>query len=162
MLRVMTCLAFGLLFFLETAAAGPEITSVFPPSQTVTASRSTDISVTFDVSLNPSTINATSFLVFGRWSGVATGTITLEEGNSLVRFIPDKPFMAGEWVTVSLAKNIQEVDGTPMERGNPTTPRWPAPRLSDRLPSGRDHAPAFAPGRFQQSAERRHRGRASD
>ncbi len=95
----------------------PTVTSLFPLSQTVTASTTTELSVTFDLALDPASVDASAIFVFGRWSGVREGSLTLESDNTVLRFVPDKPFMAGEWVTVSLPRTIQSMAGEPMAHG---------------------------------------------
>lgn len=56
-------------------------------------------------------------MVFGHWSGIAAGQFQLESGNTQVRFIPTRPFSAGEQVLVSLSKNIRSQGGQTMTRG---------------------------------------------
>ena len=93
------------------------VDSVFPASQEIAAERQTDIVVNFDSTMDPSTINSSTFRVFGRWSGPATGLFQFENGNRQVRFTPDEPFFAGEWVTVSLSKGITTSNSNPIATG---------------------------------------------
>ncbi len=93
------------------------VDSIFPASQELAAERQTDIVVKFDSIMDPATINNSTFRVFGRWSGPATGIFQFENGNSQVRFTPDEPFFAGEWVTVSLSRGITTSNATPMANG---------------------------------------------
>ena len=44
--------------------------------------------------------------MFGRWSGVATGTLSLSNGDRTVTFSPSRPFFAGETVTVMLSNAV--------------------------------------------------------
>ena len=97
--------------------AGPKVSSVFPESQTITAQRSSAIEILFDEPINPASITPKSVFVFGRWSGTASGQLEVAEDNTIVRFLSDKPFMAGEWVTVSLSKNIEGFDDSLMDNG---------------------------------------------
>ena len=93
------------------------VDSIFPASQELVAERLTDIVVKFDSTMDTATINNSTFRVFGRWSGPATGMFQFENGNSQVRFTPDEPFFAGEWVTVTLSKGITTSNATPMATG---------------------------------------------
>ncbi|MCH9025124.1 MAG: VCBS repeat-containing protein, partial [candidate division Zixibacteria bacterium] len=93
------------------------VDSVFPASQEIAAERQTDIVVNFDSTMDPATINSSTFRVFGRWSGPATGMFQFENGNRQVRFTPDEPFFAGEWITVSLSKGIKTSNATSMATG---------------------------------------------
>ncbi len=93
------------------------VDSIFPASQELAAERITDIVVRFDSIMDPVTINNSTFRIFGRWSGPATGLFQFEDGNRQVRFTPDEPFFAGEWVTVSLSKGITTSGATPMATG---------------------------------------------
>ena len=105
------------LFVLANSlVAAPSVESVFPISHEVSAESSTEIVVTFDASVRPESFDFSSFYVFGRWSGPAQGTLSFENDNTRVRFVSDRPFMAGEWVTVSLSKNIEGADGETMSR----------------------------------------------
>ena len=94
-----------------------QVSSVFPLSQTVDADPFTEISISFATPLNPASFVEEDLFVFGRWSGVATGTILFEDGNTKLQFVLDKPFMAGEWVTVSLANRVQDVNGAQLGKG---------------------------------------------
>ncbi len=93
------------------------VDSIFPASQELAAERLTDIVVKFDSIMDPATINSSTFRVFGRWSGPAAGLFQFEDGNRQVRFTPDEPFFAGEWITVSLSKGITTSNATPMAAG---------------------------------------------
>lgn len=93
------------------AQTSPKAVGVFPVSQSITAEANTPIWIDFDTALDPQSVKLT---VFGRWSGPATGSLTFEQGNTRIRFQPDTPFMAGEWVTVSLAKQAQSQNGDPL------------------------------------------------
>ncbi|HEX2896420.1 MAG TPA: FG-GAP-like repeat-containing protein [candidate division Zixibacteria bacterium] len=95
----------------------PPISAVFPVSQEIQADTLTDIIVTFDSVMNPASINSSSFKVFGHWSGPKFGTHQMENGNTQVRFTPNEPFSAGEWVLASLAKTVETINGTDLPSG---------------------------------------------
>ncbi len=100
-----------------TVRALPAIASVFPVSQELQADTLTDIVVTFDSVMNPTTINSSTFKIFGHWSGPKFGTYQMENGNTRVRFTPNEPFSAGEWVLVNLTKSIETANGTSQPSG---------------------------------------------
>lgn len=98
-------------------AAPVNVTSISPVAHTVSASATDDIVVNFDQAVDPSTVIGASFRIFGRWSGPASGSISLENSDSRVRFVPDEPFFAGEYVTVALSKAIKNTNGDPLTYG---------------------------------------------
>ena len=102
---------------LTTTGVQGQVVSVFPSPQSLTAGIGEVIEVTFDRPMNPALFGAETFHVFGRWSGTAKGTFLFEEDSTRVRFVPDRPFMAGEWVTVAMSRSIEGQDGAPMEKG---------------------------------------------
>ncbi len=89
------------------------VLSTSPTPQTLTAAADTPIEITFDQALDAATVTDASVRVFGRWSGVTTGTLTVD--GATVRFEPDAPFFAGEWVTVSVSRDVQTSGGTALE-----------------------------------------------
>ncbi|MBM2846232.1 MAG: hypothetical protein HW407_1544 [Bacteroidetes bacterium] len=99
------------------AVSAPTVTSIAPARNVRSAPVNSSIVVTFDVPVLPSSIDSTTFKVFGHWSGVPRGLFTLENGNTRVRFQPQRPFSAGELVTVSLSKGIRDQGGAGMTRG---------------------------------------------
>lgn len=94
-----------------------QVSSVFPTSQERSADRGTDITIQFDQPVQPASVTEMDLFVFGRWSGVAGGTLAFEENNATLRFTPARPFMAGEWVTVSLSRDIEMLDGSMLPAG---------------------------------------------
>lgn len=88
------------------ATAAPLVVSVSPTPQAIEAAASTDIVFTFDTSLDPASVSPGNVRVYGRWSGPASGTLSLENGDTRIRFVPSAPFFAGEWVTASIDRGI--------------------------------------------------------
>ncbi len=95
----------------------PVVLSVSPSVNSTSAARDAPIEITFDMPLDPSTVSRHSVSVFGRWSGERTGGLHVENDNNQIRFIPDKPFFAGELVTVSIAHSVASADGSPIGHG---------------------------------------------
>ncbi|MFQ5529087.1 MAG: FG-GAP-like repeat-containing protein [Gemmatimonadota bacterium] len=93
------------------------VLGVAPVSHATAAAPTTSISIAFDRILDPMSVTSATFRVFGRWSGVARGAMSLASGGTEIRFEPTVPFAAGEFVTVTVAGSIQLDDGTPLGRG---------------------------------------------
>lgn len=117
MMRMIPCILALLLVMMHRVDAAPTVTSVSPPPQSLTIQPTAHILVSFDTSMNAQTIDSTTVLVFGHWSGVARGQFLLEENNTQLRFIPEQPFFAGEWVTVNLSRRIASQSGDSMAFG---------------------------------------------
>ena len=87
------------------------VTQVTPARNANAAPTAGAIQVTFASAVNPATVTAASFRVFGRWSGVGRGTLSLSNGNRTVTFAPSRPFFVGEQVTVNLSSAIAGAAG---------------------------------------------------
>jgi len=116
-LKIFLC---SIIFFLNIHilfAQTPIVVNISPQRQVINAPRGTQISVTFTIPVNTATINTSTFRVFGKLSGPAAGTFQFAAANKLVTFTPSTPFVAGEWVAVSLTKGIQGTDNKPLTVG---------------------------------------------
>ncbi len=114
----------ALSLFLSVSLLGPlarvataaelGVVSTQPARHVLNAARDTDIVVDFDRAVDPTTLPPASktFLVFGRNTGPAAGSFTLESANQRVRFTPVEPFAAGEDVTVVLTEDLKAADGS--------------------------------------------------
>ena len=90
------------------APAQLTVSSVLPARNDVDAPTFPRIVVSFSEPIDPVSATAGSFQVFGRWSGVMTGTITLRNGDRELEFAPDRPFFPGE---VTLQSFVQQDAG---------------------------------------------------
>lgn len=99
------------------ASNAPKVASIQPAAHAISSTTQPEILVRFTAALDPTSVTARSFSVFGRWSGVCPGQFFLEENNQLVRFVPAKSFSAGEMITVALAKSIKSASGENMLSG---------------------------------------------
>lgn len=95
----------------------PRVVSVSPNPQSLTADTLTSILVTFDTPLDALTVDSPTVQVFGRWSGVRPGELSLANDDTEILFVPSGPFSAGEWVTVALSRGIRSRQGEPMALG---------------------------------------------
>ena len=84
------------------------------PARLAAAAKNTPVSITFDRAVMPSTVTSTSFRVFGKQSGVASGAFTFSNANQTVTLTPTQPFVAGEVVIVNLSHAITAADTTPL------------------------------------------------
>ena len=82
------------------------VSSVSPAGHSLSGLTTATPAITFAEPIQPATITSASFRVFGRWSGVATGTLSLSNGDRTVTFSPSRPFFAGETVTVMLSNAV--------------------------------------------------------
>ena len=109
---LLTVIFFAFLFSIKTVSAqGPLVINVSPLNQVINAPSNSQITVTFNAPVDTLSVNETSFRVFSRLSGPVPGTFDFGAADKLVRFTPDTPFLAGEWVTVTLSKSIISQNG---------------------------------------------------
>ncbi|MFT4512177.1 MAG: hypothetical protein ACI89X_003419 [Planctomycetota bacterium] len=64
------------------------------------------IEIQFAAPIAPATVMPSSFSVFGRWTGVVDGTISVDASQTIVRFQPDKPLSVGDAVQMCLSNAI--------------------------------------------------------
>jgi FG-GAP-like repeat/Bacterial Ig-like domain/FlgD Ig-like domain len=117
--RRSTLLALSLLSIASLpspAAAGgvPLAVVSTAPARHTMAPVGTSITVNFDRPVATATITASSFRVFGRWSGTKSGAFSFSNGNQSVTFTPSAPFSGGEGVIVNLAETITGADAMPL------------------------------------------------
>ncbi len=106
------------IFWLSSLAPAQnlKVTSVAPLPQSMTSVDNLEIIVSFDGRIDPASVDSRSFSVFGRFTGVCTGSFSFED-NSQIRFLPNKSFSVGEWITISLSKNITSLTGDKLATG---------------------------------------------
>ena len=101
----------------ETAQAQLTVVSVSPELHSTREVLNAPIVVTFSVAIDPATLNATSFRVYGHQTGAITGTFTLDAADTVVQFSPDIPYKPGEIVSVVLTDQILSGGGSPLTGG---------------------------------------------
>ena len=99
---------------LTTAAL---VSSVVPAANSASAGAADPIVLTVTAPLDASTFDPGALAVFGRWSGVAKGRVTLEGNGTRIRFEPEQAFHAGEAVTVSLRDGVRTAGGETLPTG---------------------------------------------
>jgi len=118
MKRNFTAILVAISVSLPAVALGqPTVNRAYPSPHRVDAARNADIVVDFSQSIDPATVGSATFRVFGRWSGVATGTFVLGSYNKRVSFNPDADFFAGEYVTVTVSEGVTNLQGVPLAEG---------------------------------------------
>jgi FG-GAP-like repeat/Bacterial Ig-like domain len=93
------------------------VTGVVPTPNSLGAGASDAIVVGLTAPLDPTSFDPAALSVYGRWSGVAEGSVILDSTGQEIRFVPTRPFHAGEAVTVSLRKGVRTASGTTLEAG---------------------------------------------
>jgi VCBS repeat protein/Big-like domain-containing protein len=88
-----------------------------PAKHALGVSQASAVSLTFNRPIRAESVDDLSLRVFGRWSGVHTGTVQLSTSGRVLRFTPASPFSPGENVSVTLSRAVVGVFGERMERG---------------------------------------------
>ena len=94
-----------------------EVTNVMPPPQSLNFLPSLEIVIDFNIPIDITSFNDTTFQVWGRWSGVHKGNLVVYNNNSSILFTTNEIFFYGEQVTVSLSKGIKDDQGNNMQFG---------------------------------------------
>jgi hypothetical protein len=109
--------AFGMLNLQIAAQSNLEVNSVIPPPQSMNLLPTLEVTINFNNAVDITSINDTTFQVWGRWSGVHKGTIGWFNDTTSIHFIPDENFFYGEQATVSLSKGIKDTEGNYLQTG---------------------------------------------
>lgn len=88
-----------------------QVVSVSPSFNEISSNENPEISVTFNIPVEPASFNNISFSVMGERSAYHSGVLKFTNENNTVSFISENIFNAGERVTVSLSKNILSAAG---------------------------------------------------
>ncbi|MBI5852085.1 MAG: VCBS repeat-containing protein [Planctomycetes bacterium] len=110
-------------FLLLAALVSPshaqiQVTAVAPPRNASSATTAPLVTIDFAEPITIASVTAASFHVHGRWSGVCDGTLSLANGGFRIEFAAQRPFFAGELVTVSLSSAITAVSGRRLVGGH--------------------------------------------
>ncbi len=99
---------------LTTAAL---VSSVSPAAHSASTGAEDPIVLTVSEPLDAATFDPKALAVWGRWSGVANGRVTLEEDGTRIRFEPEQAFHAGEAVTATLRDGVRTAGGETLPTG---------------------------------------------
>jgi hypothetical protein len=103
----------ALLVTASAAWAGPAIVFTSPARHSQ-AAPTTQVAITFDQPVLPASVTASSFRVFGRETGTASGTIDFLNANQTIRLTPSRPFSVGEVVLVNVSHDVLGADSMPV------------------------------------------------
>src|SRR5215472_2811744 len=84
------------------------------PERLTAAPRTGAVTITFDRAVDHASITPSSFRVFGKQSGTATGPFTFSPDDTAVTLTPTRPFVAGEVVHVNLSHDVTGADASPL------------------------------------------------
>jgi len=98
----------------EVSAIPFGIVAVLPAQNALNVPQDTVISMTFDVDMNAATINDSTFVVHGSYTGKLSGTYAYDSPTRTATFDPVSDFAVGEIVTVSLTTGIETTTGNPL------------------------------------------------
>jgi len=116
-MKILPLIVGAILLAQPINAQAPEVVSMSPDAQSLTALPTDIITITFDQPLEEATVNPATFMVFGRWSGPMPGTFSFNGSSTEVTFTPARSFFYGEWITVRLTNAIQSTGGDPITNG---------------------------------------------
>ncbi len=90
------------------------VTSVTPDQNEINVAKSADISVSFGVVMNSSTINSSNIKVFGLQTGLKSTSVSYNAGTGTATINPNSDFKVGEKIQVTLSSGIQSSSNTPI------------------------------------------------
>jgi len=93
------------------------VVSTAPSANAVGVAASTNISAVFEVDMDESTIDNSSFTAWGLYSGFHRGIISYDSALKTAELNPDDDFAPGEIVTVMLSSSILSDSGSSLEGG---------------------------------------------
>jgi hypothetical protein len=100
---------------MPASAQTPHVVSTSPAQNALNVRLSTNISVTFDVDMDETTIDDSTFVVNARSTGLHAGTISYDGPSRTATFNPVEDFDEGEVVTVALTSGIESSGGVPLD-----------------------------------------------
>ncbi len=113
MRRHLTATACLFLALATAAAAQLQVVATAPAPHSLTADPGATIRVRFDRPvLRSSVVARRSFWAFGRWSGTVAGNLRFTDGDRVVELRHNRPFAAGEMVTVFVSHDLEAADGS--------------------------------------------------
>lgn len=89
----------------------PQVVSLSPARNALDVDEDTELSAGFNLEMDPLTLNDSSFLVRGAWSGLHPGDVEYDTVARVVLFTPDHDFQLGEPVTAWLTNSVTTTSG---------------------------------------------------
>ena len=93
------------------------VSLVAPAPNSIEAGPESPVELVLTEALDPDRFDPDALSVFGRWSGVMTGSVELSDDGRRIRFDPGEAFHAGESVTASLRAGEKLASGGDMATG---------------------------------------------
>ena len=94
--------------------AAPSVISIAPPTGATGTCPNTLVTATFSVSMNPSTINGTTFTLTGPGTTPVTGVVTYSVPNDAATFTPSSPLALSTLYTATITTGAQDLTGNPL------------------------------------------------
>ncbi|MFH2034789.1 MAG: FG-GAP-like repeat-containing protein, partial [Candidatus Zixiibacteriota bacterium] len=92
----------------------PQIVSIEPEQNGLNVASSSNISIEFNTDMDETTINDTTLICYGCYSGYHEGILSYDEFSRTVSFNPNNDFLQGEKVTITLTTAIESSEGIPL------------------------------------------------
>jgi hypothetical protein len=89
----------------------PHVVAILPAANALSVPSDAPISVTFDTDMDPSTINPSTFIIYGDLKGSYAGTVTYDAPSRTATLDPSTGFSVGEHVNVMTKSGIRSVIG---------------------------------------------------
>ncbi len=103
-----------LVLLLPVFLYAQNVVSTIPTQNELNVEAITNISVTFDVEMDETTIDANTFVVSGSHFGYYDGSYNYDNETQTATFDPDNNFDVGELISITLTTAIQDIDGDPL------------------------------------------------
>lgn len=94
------------------------VVSTTPANNAIAVDPASRVVVRFSAALLPSSVGPGSVRVFGRWSGVVPGTVSLDGAGTTLTFAPSRPYFAGELLMVVLPDSLRDTANNPLAGGH--------------------------------------------
>jgi len=107
----------GLLPTLCQAQPAPQIVSTSPAQNQLNLPIYANISITFDMSMDVSTIHDTNIVVAGRCTGWRPGIVSYDYATNTATYNPVDNFAPGEVVTVVVTPRVESASGIQLDTG---------------------------------------------
>ncbi len=96
---------------------GGLVTASTPSNGSLDVAVDSDITFTFDESVNSATITSSTVSVTGSISGLIAGAFSYDGGSNTATFNPTSDFVAGETITLMVTDGVENTVGTPLAAG---------------------------------------------
>lgn len=106
-----------LLLLATPAIAQLTVSGVTPANNARGVSPAAVVTVQFAAPVNPATVTAANFRLFGRWSGPVPCQLTIGAGGTSVTMAPQRPLFASEIATLNVSHFVAAASGAPLTGG---------------------------------------------